>query len=84
LPRSQNLLVALIRKNAAGHVNVHEINHEIQPRLALFLKDGVGFKYFDIGTTDFNTKDGLVVVPYSQILPLIRKDVLKKFGFEKY
>jgi len=84
LPGSQDLLAALIRKNAAGHVNVHEINQEIQPRLALFLKDGVGFKYFDIGTTDFNTKDGLVVVPYSQILPLIRKDVLKKFGFEKY
>lgn len=84
LPGSQNLLLALIRKNAAGHVNVHEINQEIQPRLALFLKDGIGFKYFDIGITDFDTKDGLVVVPYSQILPLIRKDVLKKFGFEKY
>jgi hypothetical protein len=84
LPGSQDLLTALIRKNASGHANVDEINQEIQPRLALFLKDGVGFKYFDIGTTDFNTKDGLVVVPYSQILPLIRKDVLKKFGFEKY
>ena len=83
LPGSQDLLAALIRKNAADHANVHEINQENLPRLALFLKDGVGFKYFDIGTTDFDTKDGLVVVPYSQILPLIRKDVLKKFGFEK-
>ena len=84
LPGSQDLLTALIRKNAAGHANVDEINKEYLPSLTLFLKDGVGFKYIDIGTTDFNTKDGLVVVPYSQILSLIRKDVLKKFGFEKY
>ena len=81
---SQDLLAALIRKNAAGHANVHEINQENLPSLTLFLKDGVGFKYIYIGITDFGTKDGLVVVPYSQILPLIRKDVLKKFGFEKY
>jgi len=83
LPGSQKLLTALIRKNAADHAIIDEINQEIQPNLTLFLKDGIGFKYFYIGITDFDRKDGLVVVPYSQILPLIRKDVLKKFGFEK-
>lgn len=84
LPGSQDLLAALIRKNAAGHANVKEINTENLPSLTLFLKDGVGFKYFLIDITDFGKNDGLVVVPYSQILPLIRKDVLKKFGFDKH
>lgn len=80
LPGSQKLLIALIRKNAADHAIIDEINQDF---LTLFLKDGIGFKYLSIFITDFNRKDGLVVVPYSQILPLIRKDVLKKFGFEK-
>lgn len=80
LPGSQKLLIALIRKNAADHAIIDEINQEF---LTLFLKDGIGFKYLSIFITDFDRKDGLVVVPYSQILPLIRKDVLKKFGFEK-
>ena len=39
---------------------------------------------FPIDITNFSEKNGLVVAPYNQILPLIRKHMRKKIGFEKY
>jgi hypothetical protein len=74
---------------AAGHEKEQRYKDKVSHtqninRCILFLKDCAGFKYVPIDITNYGKKDGLVVAPYNQILPLIRKHMWKKIGFEKY
>ena len=79
----------MARRIAAGHEKEQRYKDKVSHtqninRCILFLKDCAGFKYVPIDITNYGEKDGLVVAPYNQILPLIRKHMRKKFGFEKY